>query len=72
MGTGVHHPEAGDRITVTESDGHVVAKDESTGVTSQGRTKTEALANLAEALTLYERPVSEKDDAVEPSDAPWL
>lgn len=57
MGSGVHHPDEGDRITVTESDGYVVATDEETGVTSQGETKAEALANLGEALRLYARPV---------------
>ncbi|WP_281272897.1 type II toxin-antitoxin system HicB family antitoxin [Haloplanus rubicundus] len=39
---------------------------------SQGKTRAEALANLAEALELHERPVSEDEDVDEPSTAPWL
>ncbi|WP_435362147.1 type II toxin-antitoxin system HicB family antitoxin [Haloarchaeobius sp. DFWS5] len=61
-----------DNITVTVGDSHVVATDEATGVTSQGKTKPEALANLAEALELYGRPVADEDDVTDPSDAPWL
>jgi len=49
-----------------------VARDEETGVASQGKTRAEALANLAEALELHERPVSEDEDVDEPSTAPWL
>ena len=63
-------PES-DTITVTKSDGWYVARDEVTGVASQGETKAEALANLAEALELHERPVPEEGD-IEPSDAPWF
>ena len=72
MGSGVKNPSEGDSITVSLGDDYVVAKDEATGVASQGETKAEALANLADALELYHRPVSNKDDADEPSDAPWL
>jgi predicted RNase H-like HicB family nuclease len=59
-------------ISLSQSDGWIVAKDESTGVTSQGRTKSEALENLAEALELYEEEVPESDEPTNPSDAPWL
>jgi predicted RNase H-like HicB family nuclease len=59
-------------VTLTESDGWVVATDEETGVASQGKTKAEALANLAEALELHERPVPEDAADAETSDAPWL
>lgn len=60
-------------VTITESDGWYVATDEETGVTSQGETKAEALANLAEALELHARPVPEGvDDELEPSNAPWF
>ena len=72
MGSGVRHPNEGDRVTVTESDGYVVATDEETGVTSQGETKAEALANLGEALRLHERPVLDEDDVNDSSTAPWL
>lgn len=72
MGTGARDPSEGDRVTVTESDGYVVATDEETGVTSQGDTKAEALENLGDALRLYERPVPDDEDVEEHSDAPWL
>jgi predicted RNase H-like HicB family nuclease len=65
-------PDA-DEITVRKSDGYFVARDEETGVSSQGESKEEALANLAEALTLY----NDSSDHVQESDipvstAPWL
>lgn len=45
-----------DTVTVTkgESTDLFVARDETTGVASQGKTKPEALAMLAEALELHE------------------
>jgi predicted RNase H-like HicB family nuclease len=61
-----------EQITIRQSDGYFVARDEETGVSSQGETKVEALENLAEALSLYNTPVSEEDDANEPASAPWL
>jgi len=42
-----------EQITVTEGDNWYVAKDEQTGIASQGKTKPEALEALAEALRLY-------------------
>lgn len=43
----------GARITLSEEDDWWVAKDEETGVTSQGRTREAALENLDEAVALY-------------------
>lgn len=60
-------------VELTESDGYIVATDTETGVASQGDTKADALANLADALELHERPVPEDvDGELEPADAPWL
>lgn len=61
-----------DTIVVTRTDDWYVAKDEDTGIASQGASKAEALANLAEALSLSERSVSEEKDVDEESSAPWL
>lgn len=63
--------DAGD-VTLTLEDEWYVARDEETGVVSQGKTRAEALANLAEALELHERPVPDDEDVDEPSNAPWL
>lgn len=54
----------GTRIVLTKGDEWWVASDEETGVTSQGRTREEALANLDEALEGYYgegEPPSEAD-----------
>jgi len=56
MGVQSREPEDGETVTITESDGYIVARDEASGVASQGETKSEALANLAEALELHSRP----------------
>jgi hypothetical protein len=48
--------DSDETVKVTESDGYLVARDEGTGVASQGDTKAEALASLAEALELHARP----------------
>lgn len=71
---GVQSREDSDDVTITveKSDGWYVARDEAVGVASQGRTKAEALENLADALRLYHEPVPEKKDPDEPSNAPWL
>ena len=62
-----------DKITVRESDGWMVARDEATGVASQGETKVEALERLAEALALYHAPDPEDaEDDLEPASAPWF
>jgi len=69
MGVQPRSPD-GETITVTRREEWYVAKDESSGIASQGKTKVEALENLVEALELAEEPV--EDEAVEPSTAPWL
>ena len=71
MSTDSRTPD-GDTIVVTKSDNLFVAKDEESGIASQGTTKSDALANLAEALELAERPVPEDEDVAEKSTAPWL
>jgi predicted RNase H-like HicB family nuclease len=72
MSSDARTPSADD-ITVTKSDGWFVAKDAQSSVVSQGKTKADALENLADALRLHERPVpADSDDDHEPSDAPWL
>jgi len=71
MGSSARSPDA-DRVAVSREGDLFVALDEETGVASQGETKPEALANLAEALELHQRPVPEDDEPTEPSDAPWL
>lgn len=63
-------PDA-DTITVEESGGWYVARDEETGVASQGKTKAQALSNLAEALELHDEEIDDGRE-LEPSDAPWL
>lgn len=71
MGVQSREPKEGDTVTITESDGYIVAHDESSGVASQGETKSEALANLAEALELHTRPEPDDVELTEP-DAPWF
>ncbi|RXK50585.1 type II toxin-antitoxin system HicB family antitoxin [Halorientalis pallida] len=71
MGTTPRAPDESGTVTVFESDGLIVARDEETGVASQGDTKPEALANLAEALDLHSRPAPDNEDFQEP-DAPWF
>ncbi len=61
-----HEERDKDTVTVTEGESTnlFVAHDEATGVASQGKTKPEALAMLAEALELYEgggEPVEDED-----------
>lgn len=58
-------------ISLTRDGDWYVAKDEETEVTSQGRTRSAPLANLSEALELYEEALPED---VEPDvpDALWL
>jgi predicted RNase H-like HicB family nuclease len=57
-------------VTVSEDGDWYVARDEETGVASQGETRAEAISNLGEALSLHEQPVDE-DEVSEP-DAPWF
>lgn len=65
-------PSSEETITVYESDGKIVARDETTGVSSFGDDKSQALERLSEALKLHEEPVSEDDEPETESDAPWL
>lgn len=58
-------------VQITREGDLYVAKDDATGVASQGETRAEALANLAEAIELHERPIPEDVDATEP-DVPWF
>ena len=57
-------PPVGSTITLTYEDDWWVARDEATGVTSQGKTRHEALDNLDEALEGYHgdgQPPSEEE-----------
>lgn len=56
-------------VTITRDGKWYVARDDASGVASQGETRPEALANLADALALHAEP--DDTDAVEP-DAPWF
>lgn len=72
MGTGARSGSL-PSVTITRSDGKIVAKDEDTDVASQGDTRAEALENLAEALRLHEKPEpDDADEPAEPSSAPWF
>jgi predicted RNase H-like HicB family nuclease len=68
MGSSATSPSSS--ITITRDGDWYVAHDEETGVTSQGETRADALANLSEAIELYNEPIDE-DDVNEP-DVPWL
>lgn len=48
-----------DKITITKEGSWYVAKDEETGVASQGESKPKALEMLADALRLHNRGVEE-------------
>jgi predicted RNase H-like HicB family nuclease len=62
---------SGRRIQIVEEDGFWVARDDETGVASQGGTPMEALANLQEAVGLHEEALAADTPAPEP-DAPWF
>lgn len=73
MGVQSRRDSTDDTVTITKDGRWYVAKDESSGVASQGETKAEALENLADALALHARPEPEDAvDEIEPSTAPWL
>lgn len=73
MGVRSRRDNDGEIITVTRNGGWYVAKDDATGVASQGKTKIEALENLAEALELHTRPEpADSDEDVSESTAPWF
>lgn len=61
----------GETVNVAWDDGWYVARDEETGVTSQGETVTEALANLGEALDLHLEP-PDGDPPENPPGVPWV
>lgn len=71
MGVQSRGESNGETITVTKDGQWYVARDDSSGVASQGETKVAALENLADALQLHEQPVPETDDEPEASTAPW-
>jgi predicted RNase H-like HicB family nuclease len=59
-------PESGRTITLTQADdGWWVARDEETGVASQGKTRQDALDNLDEAVALHKGEVGESIDSWE-------
>jgi len=70
MGSRVH-PSGEISITLEVSDGWFVITDEESGVTTQGKTKSEALENLADALRLHKESEADEND-IEPSNAPWF
>lgn len=55
----------GARIILVEEDGWWVAKDEETGVASQGKSREEALEMLDEAVALYKGEIGESIDSWE-------
>ncbi|GAA0464026.1 hypothetical protein MUK72_08355 [Halococcus dombrowskii] len=61
------------RFTISEGESTDlwVAKEEQTGIVSQGSNPSAALDNLQEALELYHRPDSE-EAAVTEASAPWF
>lgn len=72
MSSRTGEPNGEETISVFESDGKIVARDESTGVSSFGNNKSEALQRLGEALELYEEPVHDEDEPDSKASAPWL
>lgn len=77
MATGLSDSPPGRTITLTRGDEYWVAKDEETGVASQGETRETALENLDEAVALHRgdigRPVTDDDLrewGIEPDDIP--
>ncbi|WIV66290.1 type II toxin-antitoxin system HicB family antitoxin [Natrialbaceae archaeon AArc-T1-2] len=51
-----------DSITVTDEGGFYVAKDEETGVSSQGETRADAIERLERALEVYVESIDEDGD----------
>ena len=58
-------------ITLTREDEWWVARDDDTGVASQGPTREAALENLDEAVALT-REVQDTDTSTPEPDAPWF
>ena len=65
-----HASKPSSSVSISKEGDWYVAKDEETGVTSQGETRAEATSNLGEALALHEQPVN--GDEVSEPDAPWF
>lgn len=79
-------PPDASSVTISRDGEWFVAIDEATNVASQGRTRPEALANLAEAMELHEgggEPIDDPDaflkeeldidvDDLEERDPPWI
>lgn len=61
----------GREIRLVKEDGWWVATDTDAGVASQGKTRSEALENLDEALDLHAEADAADTPAPEP-DAPWF
>lgn len=61
----------GETVDVTREGGRYVARDEETGVASQGGTMGDAIANLGEALDLY-LDLAGDDPPEDPPDVPWF
>ena len=77
MATDASDPPTGTTITLTCGDEWWVAKDEETGVASQGETREKALENLDEAVALHDgeigRPVTDddlRDWGIDPEEIP--
>lgn len=60
-----------EHITVWQEDEWCLAKDQQTGITTQGETRAAALHNLAEAIELHAKPIPEDLD-IEVPNAPWF
>lgn len=58
-------------VTISREGEWFVARDEETGVASQGKSRTEALEKLADALRLHEEPLPD-DAGAEVPDTPWF
>jgi len=65
MSSGLRH------ITLTREDDWWVARDDDTGITSQGPTRSAALENLDEAVALTKEAQAADTPSPEP-DAPWF
>lgn len=59
------HPEADEEIRLWREDDWWIARDVQVEVTSQGRTRAEALENLDEAVALHEGEIGESIDTPE-------
>ena len=58
----------GRKITLTEEGGWWIARDEDADVTSQGRTRTEAIENLDEAVACERAAIENGDEPLPPDE----